>query len=87
MVNAAGENLRPPLPSVAERQSRQYFVIPPSPLYNYYNPYGVYGAQFMVPTAQGVKSSNPELSKDDLDVVTGRQRTEDINIAPVATGI
>ena len=59
------------------------FAMPP-PLYNYYNPYGVYGPQFFMPTAQG--DINAELVKDDSEV-TGRQSSEDVSIAPVATGI
>lgn len=47
VVNA--DEVKQFLPFVANRQSRQMFYMPSS-LFNYYNPYG---AQIMVPTAQG----------------------------------
>jgi hypothetical protein len=86
IVNAAGENVGP-LPSVVDRQSRQMYVMPPSPavpVFNYYNPYGVYGSQFSMPTLeQGVADNSESLFRDDIQV-TGRQRTEDVIISPVA---
>lgn len=88
MVNATGENVGP-LPSVVDRQSRQimYAMPPPSPavpVFNYYNPYGVNGAQFMMPKSDEDDSDNSELFlRADVEI-TGRQRTEDVTIAPVA---
>nr|CAH0109218.1 unnamed protein product [Daphnia galeata] len=89
MVNAAGENVGP-LPSVVDRQSRQimYAMPPPSPavpVFNYYNPYGVYGSQFLMPKSdQDDDSDNSEtFLRNDVEI-TGRQRTEDVIIAPVA---
>ena len=86
MVKATGEIVEP-LPSVVDRQSRQImYAMPPSPVpvLNYYNPYGVYGAQFLTPALdQDVADNSESFLRADVQV-TGRQRTEDVIISPVA---
>ncbi len=51
IVNAAGQNLRPALPSDASRQFNPMYLVAPAHFgYNHYNPYG---GQVMMPSAAG----------------------------------
>ncbi|XP_046656840.1 uncharacterized protein LOC124349935 isoform X2 [Daphnia pulicaria] len=80
IVNAAEDKQF--LPSVVNRQSKQMFYMPSS-LFNYYNPYG---AQIMVPTAQGqiqpefLSSGGSELAPIEKIL----NQSEDISLTPAA---
>lgn len=79
-VNAAEVKL--PLSTAVDRQSKQVYVIP-QPLLNYYNPYA---AQILIPsTPQGESDPKVTAEEDDLEL-TGRQSSETITITPVAAG-